>query len=338
MVFLFLAACASPPTGTPSDNGAPSSATIAVGPAWPADGDTLTCSIVGASVDPDGDVVTYRFAWSVDGTDVGITDDTVAASLTSEGQQWTCIVTPTDGELDGPSTTAVATVGPAAGAPSAPLVRISPAAPTDDRDLECSVETESVDPDGDLVAYRFAWSVDGVDAGLGGSTVDHERTEPGQTWTCTVTATDGTYESAGASDSVVILEGTQCSGTPPVITALTVEPGDTTTFEDGDWPTLGLQASTSDTDGDLHEMSMSVWSDDVLDGHVDTGGEPLSLSAVMAPEACSAENTMFNVLFKVDGGDFDFATPYEFAVVVYDAAGLASAVAYGTGTTPSAAR
>jgi hypothetical protein len=46
----------------------------------------------------------------VDGVDAGIAEASVDAASTSEGQEWTCSVTPSDGYEDGPSGSASATV------------------------------------------------------------------------------------------------------------------------------------------------------------------------------------------------------------------------------------
>lgn len=193
---------ASPDCGT--ENAAPSGAAIAIEPAAPTDEDDLACVIVTASTDPNGDAVSYRYAWSIDGAAAGIDGETVSAALTSGGETWTCTVTPTDGTLDGVPATASATIAVGNQAPSAPTVSITPAEPTDDDVLTCVIETESVDPDGDAVTYSYAWSVDGVDAGLTSASVNGSLTTEGQTWTCSVTASDGELSAASASASVRI--------------------------------------------------------------------------------------------------------------------------------------
>ncbi len=193
---------ASPDCGT--ENAAPSGAAIAIEPAAPTDEDDLACVIVTASTDPNGDAVSYRYAWSIDGADAGVATETVSAALTSGGKTWTCTVTPTDGTLDGVPATASATIAVGNQAPSAPTVSITPAEPTDDDVLTCVIETESVDPDGDAVTYSYAWSVDGVDAGLSSASVNGTLTTEGQTWTCSVTASDGELSSSTTSVGVEI--------------------------------------------------------------------------------------------------------------------------------------
>jgi len=198
---------ASPDCEGADENAAPSGAAIAIEPATPGDDDDLTCTIVTEATDPNGDAVSYAFAWSRNGADAGVSSATVGAALTSGGDTWTCTVTPNDGTLDGAVSTASVTIAQGNRAPSAPTVSISPAAPTDDDVLTCVIDTESVDPDGDTVTYAYAWSVDGADAGISSATVDSALTEPEQAWTCVVTASDGELETSSASASVEIGAG-----------------------------------------------------------------------------------------------------------------------------------
>ena len=64
--------------------------------------DDLTCVVEAASVDPEGLKVNYSFEWLKDGNPTGNTTQYVSASETSGGESWRCIVTPSDGEDDGP--------------------------------------------------------------------------------------------------------------------------------------------------------------------------------------------------------------------------------------------
>ncbi len=202
--------CAASPDCEGSDeNAAPSGAAIAIEPAAPGDGDDLSCTIVTEATDPNGDALTYRFGWARNGADAGVNSATVGAALTSGGDTWTCTVTPNDGALDGAPTSVSVTIAQGNRAPSAPGVSITPAAPTDDDVLTCVIDTESVDPDGDTVTYSYAWSVDGVDAGVSAASVNAARTRAGETWTCSVTANDGNMSGAAGTASVEV-------GDPPL--------------------------------------------------------------------------------------------------------------------------
>ena len=199
--------CAASPDCEGSDeNAAPSGAAIAIEPAAPGDGDDLNCTIVTEATDPNGDALTYRFGWARNGADAGVDSATVGAALTSGGDTWTCTVTPNDGALDGAPASASVTITQGNEAPSAPGVSISPAAPTDDDVLTCVIDTESVDPDGDAVTYSYAWSVNGVDAGVSAASVNSTRTTAGETWTCSVTANDGELSGEAGTASVEVGE------------------------------------------------------------------------------------------------------------------------------------
>ncbi len=195
---------ASPDCEGSDENAAPSGAAIAIEPATPGDDDDLVCTIVTEATDPNGDPVSYTFAWARTGADAGVSGATVGAALTTGGDTWTCTVTPNDGALDGAPASASVIIVQGNEAPSAPGVSISPAAPTDDDVLTCVIDTESVDPDGDAVTYAYAWSVDGADAGVSSATVNAALTEAGQTWTCGVTASDGELESGAGTAGVDI--------------------------------------------------------------------------------------------------------------------------------------
>jgi len=54
-------------------------------------------------VDPEGDPVAYTYAWEVNGNPFGLVADTLPPAATSQGDEWTCTVTPSDGVLDGPT-------------------------------------------------------------------------------------------------------------------------------------------------------------------------------------------------------------------------------------------
>ena len=78
-------------------NTAPNAPSIAITPATPGGGDDLVCAVVTDSADDDGDTVTYIYEWLQNGVSNG-TGDTVSASSTVDGDEWTCLVTADDGE------------------------------------------------------------------------------------------------------------------------------------------------------------------------------------------------------------------------------------------------
>lgn len=92
--------------------------------------------------------------------------------------------------------------------PSAPILEITPAAPTQSWDLVCTVTSPGVDPDlGDVVTTSFAWWLDGLPTAWTGPTLPHSATEAGEDWTCVGTPNDGTVEGGAGEVTVTILEG-----------------------------------------------------------------------------------------------------------------------------------
>lgn len=107
-------------------NSTPSAPGIAINPDLPEDDDTLTCGINAASIDADGDTVSYTYAWTKNSSPTTHTSATVAASYTSEGETWACTVTPSDGTSSGIAGSDSVVVGDYT-APNAPvLASISP--------------------------------------------------------------------------------------------------------------------------------------------------------------------------------------------------------------------
>lgn len=98
-------------------NGAPYAPSVSVTPSEPSDQDDLVCVVdATATADPDGDAVSYVVSWAVDGAPfpdpetpggpepvtTTLTGDTVPASETQVGDNWTCRVVANDGTEDGP--------------------------------------------------------------------------------------------------------------------------------------------------------------------------------------------------------------------------------------------
>jgi hypothetical protein len=98
-------------------NTPPGAATVVMAPSAPTAEANIVCAIATPPVDPDGDAMTYTFAWTRDGAPwtgpTGRTThdgDTILAAYTALDDVWTCTVTPNDGEADGPLSVATATV------------------------------------------------------------------------------------------------------------------------------------------------------------------------------------------------------------------------------------
>ncbi len=132
-------------------------------------------------------------------------------------------------------------------------------------------------------------------------------------------------------------EVADCTGTAPTITSLTVSNGGVATFDEGDFPTVLVEIEVEDPDLDLARMRADIWWDETVDGAVDTSAAGLSGDWVqLGEEPCTIDRGRYGLRLAVGDGRFDAATPYEFAMVAYDAHDVASNVGIGAGTTPNA--
>ncbi len=97
---------------TTPPNNPPTMPTIEIRPEIPVTGDDLLCFITEMSTDPDGDSVSYQYLWTNNGVTTAYDGDTMPASFTEYEHEYTCMVTPTDGQDHGPTAVASATVFP----------------------------------------------------------------------------------------------------------------------------------------------------------------------------------------------------------------------------------
>lgn len=127
------------------------------------------------------------------------------------------------------------------GAPSAPVVGVTPeGAATADALLGVIVE-ESVDVEDDPFTYAWAWSVDGVlQDDLTGPEVPADRTARGQVWQLAVTADDGEFTGAPGVATLTV------ANTPPTAT---VTLGDAALTSDELTPVLDSVDNDGDTVG-----------------------------------------------------------------------------------------
>jgi hypothetical protein len=97
-------------------NSAPGPARVRVNTSTPKAGQAISCEIVKKAEDPDSDKIRYRYRWQRNGVAQPFAESSeeVPARLLRTGDRWRCLVTPTDGDLDGPesgSEEALITVG-----------------------------------------------------------------------------------------------------------------------------------------------------------------------------------------------------------------------------------
>lgn len=96
--------------------------------------------------------------------------------------------------------------------PTAPEISISPSAPIETvNDIICSIDTESIDPNGGVVSYTFSWLVDGIqytgqtaNSAYTGDTVEASNIRKEEVWTCVVTPKSGNQDGYTGTDSVTV--------------------------------------------------------------------------------------------------------------------------------------
>jgi hypothetical protein len=144
-----------------------------------------------ASVDADGDAVTYRHEWTVNGKPVPSAEGVarLATPALKKHDVVRVVVTPWDGELAGPPAQATCEVENTP--PTAPGIAIEPGEPTAVRGASVAIRKPSTDRDGDPVSYRFAWFRDGIPTSHDRSFVPPGVMRHGETWRVQVTAFDG---------------------------------------------------------------------------------------------------------------------------------------------------
>jgi len=155
------------------------------------------------AVDPDGDDLSLRYEWTIDGAPAGVDDGLLDGALYFDRDQAVALtVTASDADGAGASLSA----GPLIvqnTAPGAPTVTVEPAIGyPGEQELVCRVVEEAEDLDDDALEYTFAWTVDEAAYAGVGDTVPAADTALGRVWTCTVTAWDdldeGGWDSASA--------------------------------------------------------------------------------------------------------------------------------------------
>ncbi len=88
--------------------------------------------------------------------------------------------------------------------PTAPEIRVEPSVAMVDEGLDCLIDVESVDSEGDNIHYSFEWLQDGVTTSFSQPTLQPAATGEGETWTCKVTPNDGHQDGSFAEDDAYV--------------------------------------------------------------------------------------------------------------------------------------
>ena len=249
-------------------NGEPQAPTVAITPDPAGSDDTLTASITVASYDPNGDAITYTYAWTRNGTLTSYTGSTVAAADTSRGDVWQVVVTPYDGLDTGATATDTLVVGNAA--PTLSSVTITPTVAYTD-DTLTAVPAGFSDSDGDAASYRYQWARDGVDiSGATSSTLSGSNFSKGDDITVTVTPWDGTVTGTAAVSGAREIQNSLPSA--PVVAVSPERP------EDSDTLTCSVATASTDADGDAISYSYAWTNNGTPTAYTSTTVSPVSTS------------------------------------------------------------
>ena len=148
-------------------NALPTTPSIRISPDPARTTDTLSVDIDVPSVDVEGEAITYRTEWFLDGVLVS-ESGTVPPSDTAKHQRWEVRLTPTDGYGEGVGGVASRTI-----LNTVPVVEDVRIGPEDVfTNTLAATEIEATDPDGDTIYFSHAWVVNGSAVGDAGSSLD----------------------------------------------------------------------------------------------------------------------------------------------------------------------
>ena len=237
-------------------NHVPQPPTVTVTPALPRITDALHCNVVTPGTDADGDALSYRIRWLLNGHEAPLAWDQNALppGHTREGQLWQCQVAAFDGtQVSTAQTSAAVTV--VNSVPTAPVLAIIPVMPMARDDLFCGLLVPSRDADNDVLTYRYTWKVDGKDypaAPGAANQVPHSALARGQVWGCSVTASDGKAVSGAGQISIVV------GDTAPTMPRLVVHPEGARA---GQQLRCDMERPSSDIDGDTIRYTYAWYKD-----------------------------------------------------------------------------
>jgi hypothetical protein len=227
------------PSNNPN-NRAPSQPEIAISPPQPTSADDLTVGIVFEGVDPDGDPVSYEYAWLIDGAPVaGETAATLPASYTRRGQSVEARVRATDTVLYSGSVTARVMI-----ANGLPTVTADWSQPVYHTGEALQVNATGVDPDGDEVTLTYSWKRNNQPRSYSGAVVPGTDVSSGQNWEVRIEPRD--QDGVGTPTTLL----TTIANHAPEITSIAIAPA-----TPGDRTNLVATAATSDADGDPVTLS-----------------------------------------------------------------------------------
>jgi hypothetical protein len=148
----------------------PGAPEVALEPARPQRMVPLKAVLLRPATDPDGDKVTYRFEWLVDGVPIGVTGENFPPEKLRKGALVGVRVVASDGELDGPAALAFGRVTDTA--PGKVEVALEQDQPRRTEPIRVKIVKPATDVDDDPLTYEYRWSVNGTALNLPAGTAE----------------------------------------------------------------------------------------------------------------------------------------------------------------------
>ncbi|BDG02535.1 PQQ-binding-like beta-propeller repeat protein [Anaeromyxobacter oryzae] len=201
-------------------NTPPPTPSVLLRPEAAAVGQALTCDTQVPHRDADQEPVTVSYRWYRNDRLDPLAEENayLPAGVIRRGERWRCEAWASDGFAESPRVSAELTVKNSP--PGAPQIVVEPDRAHRDDDLVCRIAVPSADPDGDAVAYAYAWwrNERPMPAGADPARVEASRIAKGERWRCAATPSDGALAGpAGSAEKVV-------SNTPPGPARVRLEP------------------------------------------------------------------------------------------------------------------
>ncbi|MFK7930000.1 MAG: hypothetical protein AB8H79_17535 [Myxococcota bacterium] len=175
---------------------------VSISPSQPQAGQDLAA--VPGFTDPDGEDVTYTYAWTKNGTGAG-SDAVIPGDQLVKGDEWEVTVTASDAAGSSEPVTASVTVLNTV--PSVAGARIQPEQVYDDTEVSCQGINFN-DVDGDPEGFKTLWLVDGFEVSTD-ATLTGDFFDRGQVISCQLIPTDGEGDGAPVmSEPVEVGNGT----------------------------------------------------------------------------------------------------------------------------------
>lgn len=231
-------------------NTAPSAPLVSIFPNPATTLDNLLVNMDTASVDAEGDVVTYTYAWSLNGqAQPNQTSSTIPASATQKGEQWSVTVTPSDAMNTGMAGTASIIISN-----TAPTITASSITPQNNafNDTTYTCNATIQDPD-EIPSITYQWFINQslVLSGSNSITLTPTLAMPTDILSCTITATDADSATTSSSAQIVVqnraptLANTQISPSGAITPSSTLQCTSSATDADGETPLLTYQWSVN---------------------------------------------------------------------------------------------